>query len=72
MLGRTEYVEEAHIAAKDAFCLWSSHITVLNLAIFDHFKKTRAIYKYAIRHCKELEDGTKTERFATSIASKKL
>ena len=35
----SEYVEEAHIAAKDAFCLWRSHNCPKFGPVFDLFKK---------------------------------
>jgi len=68
--GWSEYVHDAHIAAKDAFRLWCAWNKPKSGPVFDLFKKSRATYKYAIRHCRMQEETIRADKLASSLASK--
>ena len=47
--GWSEFVHDAHTAAKDAFRLWCAWNKPKSGPVFDLFKKSRATYKHSSR-----------------------
>ena len=53
--GWNEYVDEAHVAARDAFHLWLINDKPKQGPFFNIMKQSRAHFKYALRQCKKME-----------------
>ena len=63
-------VREAHDAAREAFGIWHHNGKPRNGLFFDVMKRTRAIFKYSLRHCKRSETQQRADALAKSLYQK--
>ena len=68
--GWNDYVMDAKVSASDAHKLWCLWGKPKNGYIFQLMQRTRAQYKYAIRHCRKHEARMQADSLANSLASK--
>ena len=68
--GWNDYVKDAHEAAREAFRTWHVNGKPRQGTSFNIMKRTRALFKYALRRCKRNEAQIKADLLAKSVSHK--
>jgi exonuclease III len=68
--GWNDYVNESHLAARDAFVMWNSAGKPRFGPVFDIMKRSRAIFKYSLRYCKRQENQNRADALANKMKEK--
>ena len=70
VLGWNEVCKEVHAEAREAFLLWVSHSRPKQGPVFNAMKKSRASFKYVLRHCKAVDNKAKADNLAVKFLTK--
>ena len=65
--GWNTYVREKHDVARDAYCSWVAYGKPKYGYAFDCMKKTRAVFKLAVRYCKNNIEQMKADACAEGM-----
>ena len=65
--GWNDFVADKHDLARDAFKEWVVHGKPKNNFIFENMKKTRAVFKLALRYCKNHIEQIKADKCAEDL-----
>ena len=65
--GWNDFVADKHDLARDAFKEWVVHGKPKNNFIFENMKKTRAVFKLALRYCKNHIEQIKADKCAKDL-----
>ena len=68
--GWNDYVRDVHAMARESFLTWQAAGKPRNGLVFDIMKRSRAIFIYAMRHCKRAEAQTRADKLASNMSSK--
>ena len=68
--GWNDVCSDAHNQAREAFVLWCVHGKPKTGPIFTCMSKSRALFKYALRHCKRVEKTFAADKLAYQLVNK--
>ena len=68
--GWNDYVKDQHNLARDAFLLWCNSGKPRQGVLYKDMVSERARFKYALRHCKTLEETAKADAMANHLRDK--
>ena len=68
--GWNEYCKEAHSNARDAFLIWTDNNKPRFGPISDTMRKTRVVFKQAIRQCRAMESRAHADSLARKLLSR--
>ena len=67
--GWTDYVQDSHVAAREAFLTWRTAGKPKQGPIFECMKRTKSLFKYALRHCRCSEAQVRADSIAASMST---
>ena len=70
VLGWNDICKEVHAKARDAFLNWNACNRPKQGLVFNVMKKTRATFKYVLRHCKKQDSKAKADILAMRFLNK--
>ena len=68
--GWTDYVQDSHAAAREAFLVWRNAGKPRQGQLFDIMKRTKSLFKYALRQCKRSEAKIRADTLAKNMGQK--
>ena len=69
--GWNTYVKEKHESAREAYLDWSYCVKPKQGYLFDNMKRSRAIFKLAVRYCKDNVEQMRADACANSLLEKR-
>ena len=67
--GWTDYVQDSHVAAREAFLTWRTAGKPKQGPIFECMKRTKSLFKYSLRHCRRSEAQVRADSIAASMST---
>ena len=68
--GWKHYVNDSHIAARDAFVMWNNAGRPRFGPVFEIMRRSRALFKYSLRYCKQQDSQNRANALANKMKDK--